>query len=108
MYFSVSTPQGARTVTNIERMFSELVRDFTLLDPQTFVSELGGLLEGLTTNTLDLTSKRHSCMWTLITVDARVLCPSTAFAPTFTVKLRVTLQVAALRCGHYCGMVRRH
>jgi hypothetical protein len=50
-------------VTNIERLFAELSGNFTQLDPRVFVAELGGLLEGLATNTLDLTSKWH--IWCL-------------------------------------------
>jgi hypothetical protein len=56
--------QSARTATNIERMCSELARDYPNLDPATFVTELGSSLEGLTISTLDLTSKEppaHSC-----------------------------------------------
>lgn len=51
--------QGARTVTNIERMFKKLAKDYPNLDPAKFVSELGDLLGGLTANTQDLTSECH-------------------------------------------------
>ncbi len=49
--------QGARTVTNIERLFQSLAKTYPNLDPAVFVKELGQLLESLVTNTLDLTSR---------------------------------------------------
>lgn len=47
--------QGARTATNIDRLFQSLARDYPNLDPATFIKELGSLLDSLATNTLDLT-----------------------------------------------------
>lgn len=44
-------------MTNIERMFGELARQYPTLDPANFVTELTSTLEGLTANTFDLTSE---------------------------------------------------
>lgn len=49
--------QGARTATNIERLFQSLASNYPNLDPANFILELGQLLDSLVTNTLDLTSK---------------------------------------------------
>lgn len=49
--------QSSRTVTNIERMFGELARQYPTLDPANFITELTSTLEGLTSNTFDLTSE---------------------------------------------------
>lgn len=64
--------QGARTVTNIERLFQSLAREYPNLDPAVFIKELGQLLESLVTNTLDLTSKPQPqlCAATLIVTDS--------------------------------------
>lgn len=60
--------QGARTLTNIERLFQELDAKYPNLDPAEFVKELGQLLESLVTNTLDLTSR-----FAVATADSQLL-----------------------------------
>jgi len=44
-------------VTNVERMFKNLVKQYPNLNPETFATELGSTLGGLTSTVMDLSGK---------------------------------------------------